>query len=314
MPPGYTQVATLNVPYEGYLSAAIYSSRGRLVRTLKNREPVAAGRGRPLYWNGKDDFGKALSAGAYKWKAVISKVSSRDDGSVGNTGNPSHGLTHAPYLAVALAYDSAGYLYSASSWEEPEMELCRYTPDGAPEWAVPGKFSTAVATDGQYVYVAQWKEQEGRMANVIRRHRASDGAADGFTGTEDGTISVNPYGANPMPSSQRRATAEQERWFVGVNGVAVDATRVWVSNYRKNRVECYDKTSGAFIGAFAVTQPLGIAADASSAVWVANAGSRVTKYSALVPQAQDWARPSATSPAWPTPMPSPWGVAARGCS
>ncbi|MBN1206505.1 MAG: carbohydrate-binding protein [Myxococcaceae bacterium] len=294
VPAGYTQVGTLDVPFDGYLSAAIYSSSGRLVRTLKSREPVAAGKGRSLYWNSQDDFGGAQPAGTYTWKAVISRVSSRDDGSVGNTGNPSHGLTRAPYFAVPLAYDSAGYLYSASSWEEPELELIRYKPDGTPDWAVGGRLSTAVATDGQYVYVAQWKEEAGRTANVIRRHRASDGTAKGFPGAGDGTISINPYAANPKPTSQRRATADQERWFVGVNGVAVDAARVWVGNYRMNRVECYDKASGAFIGSFAVTQPLGIAADASGAVWVANAGTRVTKYSARAPGAQDWGTPVAS--------------------
>ncbi|MDC0711114.1 carbohydrate-binding protein [Stigmatella sp. ncwal1] len=291
-PEGFRPVGTLDVPFDGYLSAAIYSAQGQLVRTLKSREPVARGTDRPLSWNGKDDFGRELPPGPYQWKAAVSRVSSRDDGSVGNTGNPSHGLTHAPYHAAALAYDAEGYLYTASSWEEPEMDLRRYKPNGTPDWAVPGKLNTAVATDGQHVYVAQWKEHDGLMANMIRRHRANDGTPSGFTGTADGTILINPPAANPKPSTQRRATADQSRWYVGINGLAVDATRVWVSNYRMNRVECYDKVSGALHGSFAVSQPVGIAAGADGFLWVAHAGSRVTKFRASMPQDPSWGKPA----------------------
>lgn len=290
-PEGSLPVGTLDVPFGGYLSAAIYDSQGKLVRTLKNREPVAKGQNRPLYWNGRDDFDHELPPGPYQWKAAVSKVSSRDDGSVGNTGNPSHGLTHAPYHAAALAYDAAGYLYTASSWEEPEMDLRRYKPNGTPDWALSGKLNTAVATDGQFVYVAQWKEQDGLMANVIRRHRASDGAPKGFTGTADGTILINPPAANPKPESQRRATADQTRWYVGINGLAADATRLWVSNYRMNRVECYDKASGVLCGSFAVRQPLGIAAGADGFIWVAHEGSRVTRFRASMPRDPSWGKP-----------------------
>jgi hypothetical protein len=290
-PEGSAQAGSLDVPYDGYLSAAVYDSRGQLVRTLKSREPVAKGPGRPLYWNGQDDFGQPLPAGPYQWKAVVSRVSSRDDGSVGNTGNPSHGLTHAPYQAAALAYDPEGYLYTASSWEEPAMDLRRYKPNGTPDWALPAKLSLAVASDGESVYVAQWQEQEGQMANVVYRHRASDGAREAFTGTADGALRINPPAANPKPEVQRRATAEQSRWFVGVNGLAVDATCLWVSNYRKNRVECYGKTSGTLQGAFAVNQPLGLAAEGGGFVWVAHSGSQATRYRTAMPPTSPWGVP-----------------------
>ncbi|WP_224241128.1 DUF7402 domain-containing protein [Hyalangium gracile] len=291
LPPNHTQVGTIDDSLGGYLSAAIYDDVGRLVRTLKNREPVAAGNGRPLYWDGKDDYGNPQPKGPYKWKAVVSRASSYDDGSVGNTGNPSHGLTNAPHLALGLAYDPSGHLYSVSSWSEPEMELRRYKPDATPLWGVPAKLSTAVAADSDFAYVAQWKQVSNDMANVIRRYRASDGLLMGFTGVTDGEIAINPAAPNPKPGTRRRATTEEDRWFAGVNGVSVDATRVWVSNYRENRVESYDKVTGTFIGSFAVVQPLGIAADASGDVWVAHLGSRVTKYRAGLPTDADWGTP-----------------------
>ncbi|WP_425442966.1 DUF7402 domain-containing protein [Stigmatella aurantiaca] len=290
-PEGSVQAGSLEVPYDGYLSAAIYDARGRLVRTLKSREPVAKGPDRPLYWDGQDDFGQALPEGPYQWKAVVSQVSSRDDGSVGNTGNPSHGLTHAPHQAAALAYDPDGSLYTASSWEESATELRRYKPNGTPDWALPAKLSLAVAADGEFVYVAQWKEQDGLMANVVNRHRAGDGTREPFPGTAGGALLINPPAANPKPVGQRRATADQSRWFVGVNGLAVDTTCLWVSNYRQNRVECYAKSSGTLQGAFAVNRPLGIAADGRGFVWVAQEGHRVTQYRTALPPASSWGIP-----------------------
>ncbi|MBM3314478.1 hypothetical protein FJY71_01360 [candidate division WOR-3 bacterium] len=52
-----------NVARPGNLSVAVYSTEGRLVRTLAN-SPVAAG---PcaLTWDGRDDFGNSVGAGTY---------------------------------------------------------------------------------------------------------------------------------------------------------------------------------------------------------------------------------------------------------
>jgi hypothetical protein len=269
LPAGYQQVGTFDVPNDGYLSAGIYDSSGQLVRTLKNREPVTAGARRPIYWDHKDHFGNLLPVGTYGWKTVVTAGTSRDDGNLGNSGNPSHGLTNAYRLAVPVAFDTVGNLYTASSWEEPHQELRRYKSDGTPEWGVSATHSYGIATDGQFIFVAR-----DTSGNVIQRYRASDGVTDLLLYP---LIKVNPAPPPPVPSAQIRASKDEERWSAGVNGLAVDGTHLWVSNYRNSTVECYNKPDGAPIGSFQITKPLGIAVG-NGFFWVVRDGSRVTRF------------------------------------
>ena len=80
-----TQIGTVTMPYDGYLSAAIYDSDGQIVRTLLAQFPEQAG-SVPLVWDGKDQLGRTVSQdGTYTWKALTSQVDVVDQGAVGDT-------------------------------------------------------------------------------------------------------------------------------------------------------------------------------------------------------------------------------------
>ena len=60
--PPERQIATVEIPENGYLSAAIYDADGQLIRTLFSRSPQSKG-SVALKWNGRDDLGRAMIPG-----------------------------------------------------------------------------------------------------------------------------------------------------------------------------------------------------------------------------------------------------------
>jgi flagellar hook assembly protein FlgD len=51
------------------MSLAIYDAKGRMIRTLQNAKPLAAGP-HALVWDGLDQYGAPQPAGSYTWKAL----------------------------------------------------------------------------------------------------------------------------------------------------------------------------------------------------------------------------------------------------
>jgi hypothetical protein len=99
-----TQIGTATMPYDGYLSAAIYDSNGQIVRTLLAQVPEQAG-SIPLMWDGKDQLGRTVAQnGTYTWKALTSQVNPVDQGSVGDTeAVPDKGAPNQGYALQSLA-------------------------------------------------------------------------------------------------------------------------------------------------------------------------------------------------------------------
>jgi hypothetical protein len=58
---------TLDKP--GNVSLAIYDAKGRMIRTLQNAKPLAAGP-HALAWDGLDQYGAPQPPGSYTWKAL----------------------------------------------------------------------------------------------------------------------------------------------------------------------------------------------------------------------------------------------------
>src|SRR5690348_9799000 len=80
-----SQIGTVVMPYDGYLSAAVYDSNDQIVRTLLAQVPEQAGT-IALTWDGKDQLGRTVAQdGVYTWKALTSQVNAFDEGPVGDT-------------------------------------------------------------------------------------------------------------------------------------------------------------------------------------------------------------------------------------
>ena len=109
-----SQIGVVSMPYDGYLSAAIYDSNDQIVRTLFSHSAQVAG-DVPLIWDGKDDVGRTvLQDTAYKWKALINQVSETDQGGIGDSAYsstvywPSGDYFDAAPDVQAVAVDSLG--------------------------------------------------------------------------------------------------------------------------------------------------------------------------------------------------------------
>ena len=285
-------VAAIRVPFDGRLSVGIYDTDGRLIRTVLAAYPAGKGELK-WFWDGKDNRGAEAPAGQYEWRAIAHNVRAVDDGSVGDTGTPPYGKTQVSDSVCGLATDRTGDLYEISFWDESGHCMRKLKADGTADWVIPfyirntaGGFGTAVATDGKYVFAAlarRTRDLDGgrAIADDIRRLDAATGAPADFPAQAgakaDNLIAVNPEKPKVwMPAQQM--TDEDARTMFGVRGLAVDGTRLFVSNYYAGRIELYDKDSGGKLSEFAVPRPLGIAAGPDGSLWVANSGDRVTQF------------------------------------
>lgn len=249
-------IGTVTMPFSGTISSAVYDPTGQIVRTLFMSEPKTAGRVL-LEWDGKDNFGYVVPNGKYSWRAIVTQAVGVDEGSVGEGSIPTYGPGEFSHWVNGVALDDTNNLYCISYWEETHHDLRRWNADGTPGWSKNFLGGQTLTTDNTYIYTARDASGENR----IDRCFAIDGINAPWTGSPSGYIVANATGGN------------------GVFGLAVDTTLLWVSNDKQDRIELYNKATGAMQSTFAVTNPKGIVADGMGNVWVSHSGTMVTKFS-----------------------------------
>ena len=193
-----TQVGTVTMPYDGYLSAGVYDSNGALVRTLLSRSPQEAGPVK-LVWDGVDHHGLAATqTGSYSWKALISQVEATDQGGVGDSlFSPTNripdtgvlgggGLVEAQEIVQALATGPDNSIYVQSDWEEG-VGLVKYSQSGAVQWGGAAYWGTGLTVGNNLVWAA-YRRFDNR--NTISREQTSDGLW--LDGENSPFIVVNP--------------------------------------------------------------------------------------------------------------------------
>ena len=240
-------LGTVDMGSDTSLSAAVYDSSGQRVRTLYSASPQ--GGSVLLTWDGRDDQGNLLPSGNYQWRAITTNAVGQEDGTVGNNGNPPYGASIDPMDPMDMAYDSAGNMYMISSYEEDCCTLrcidAANITTGVTAWEGYGMAGgTAIATDGTNVYFALWGQ--GITGNILCYSASSGTPVSGWP--------------NFSASTQN------------IPGLAVDTNDLWVSDMASNLVKLYNKTTGAFITSYAVTDPRGIATEGNGDAWVACAG------------------------------------------
>jgi len=267
------QIGTASLPVSGKLSLAIYKKdpnaaaglTDQIVRTLAETQPVESG-SFPIMWDGLDDFQNVLPKGQYYWRGVISNAALVDDGQVGQGATPSWGPAVYGSIQMAVAVDPAGNVYEAASWEETGHPFRAWSSSGDRLWGggATGTVGSALTADTNYVYVARNYNGENGILRFPTNHP-----------NDDTPIVDVPWSGQPATG---HIVANSDTGY-GVFGLAVDSSVLWVSNYKKNRIQRYDKTTGSFLSEFAVSQPHGIAADNLGHVWVTHGTSEVTMYS-----------------------------------
>jgi hypothetical protein len=286
-----TEIGTVTMPSDGYLSAGVYDSNQRLVRTLYAYSRQDAG-AIPLIWDGRDDVGRIVSTtGSYSWKALISQAQVVDTGGVGDslfsptktwTNTPEYVEMNEKIRVVATGPDNSVYLISRQ--EELGLTMLKFTQDGTAVWQQAAVNESAAATvDSQYIYVSGVTEI---VPNTIpKTYRNEIHFYSPATGAEVGApIFLNLNFPTSIPAGYTWPTVEQQRMMVGIMGLATDSQRLYVSNYLTNSVDIFDKNTRAPLGTSypggTGYKPMGIAVHPTTGnIWVANRGNEVTEYS-----------------------------------
>ncbi|GAA2795270.1 LamG-like jellyroll fold domain-containing protein [Crossiella cryophila] len=268
-------LGTVDMGGNTQLSAAVYDSRGQLVRHL---EELAPRTGKvTLRWDGKDDSGQDLPKGTYTWRAATSATVGKDDGGVGDSGQPQPGYAYeasdAPGKPAAVAYGPDGDLYVQSAYEEMHGNIRRYRQGdiatGKRVWASRDGFANqgvAVAADDRYVYAAIHADydQGYQSYRIVRLDGATGKPANWYNG---GGITVGKWQQGTMP----------------VTGIATDENYLWVVDAGNNELRTFFKGEGgpapvlegrSFLP---LDNPRGIVAAGPNRFWIVT-GDHVSRY------------------------------------
>jgi hypothetical protein len=278
VPEGSRAVGEVDLPEGARLSAALFDDQGNLIRTLHALEPLPAGK-QTLFWDGKNTFGQEMPAGDYVLRTLASSIRVEPLPAIGNSARPMSEKNSASTWATDFAFDKDGNYYQVASFDEAGKAVRQYLKDGTPGWSFNWNGSFGIAADDDHVYVLAADIGGAERGQRILRLNRKTGLLDKFPDLEKGAILVNK--PEPLPTfeeGRRTFTDEQERWIVGTWGIAVDKDSLWVTNYRENSVDRYDKVTGEKKGSFPVQAPLGIDVMADGSLWVANRGDRITQF------------------------------------
>ena len=271
----------VDVPKKGLLSAGVYAADGRLLRTLLAGSQVAAPGPRKIGWDGYTDDDQPAPAGRYEVRALVNGglraqyvMSPYGHGTPPHqSDNPLHGWGGGMAPVMDIAADANG-LYPLWGYQEAVGVLQRIDDQGNLIWrqhmplALHG-MQTAVASNGQYVYVAG--DQGGRAG--LWRVRCTDGSYAPLGGTSGSTnpLEFHLEGVSRPAGGKTPVSAPSV-----VPGLAADSKVLYASAYHQNQVVCFDAESGARLRAFDVPQPNGVCLDGADGLLVVS-GKKVVR-------------------------------------
>jgi len=142
--PGWQQLK-VTLPKEGVRqSAAILAKDGNLLRTLLTD---AAGV-RDLWWDGRDDTGTPVAAGAYEVRTITHDLRIVDDGTLGDNGNPL-GTYNCDNAQRVVTFPDGSFVIS-TIYDEAGVPMRYYAATGQPisGSALSGPSPWAIAAEG----------------------------------------------------------------------------------------------------------------------------------------------------------------------
>jgi hypothetical protein len=293
----------------GAVSLGIYDAQGRLVRTLQSGKKITAPGSHTVAWDGKDDAGKALPSGAYRYQGLSARVGWQYQLSMGNSGKPPYfsadgagGMGGVWGNILAAAADADGKsVYLLWGMEEGTPALCKFDPQGGEGtfkvWGAHNNWSwgycQSVACDHEYVYVANNvlvddPAHKGKQLSrsLIWRVRADNGEyANTYPGESGGLIKVSEVPAESLPKLPplwqmvaNPALRRSAGLATNLYSVTVDASRLYCCLRAENQVLVLDKRTGARQQAIPVPQPAGLAMAPDGNLYVLS-GRKLLKFS-----------------------------------
>ena len=274
---------TLQVLAPSKVSVNILGPRGEVVREL------AGGEARPkgpwtLKWDGKDQWGRAMKPGRYRWGAYLSNgLKPRFVAGVGKTAAPYYdtvdgrggwGADHSNPIDVAADASGMYFLWPVAEAGRALVKtdyagrvLWRKTPFLGGGW---GPFH-ALASDGKFIYLARGESKPG-LARVdartgqLQTWNSQAGAPSELPISDSEAIEV-PNASSPLSSSEAfgaKASGKQPETV----GLAVRAGEVFAPVYSKNIVQVLDASTGKPSRTLACPGPRGVCVDASGNLFV----------------------------------------------
>jgi hypothetical protein len=314
------------------LSAALFNAKG-LVRTLPvQTASTGAKLSATVRWDGLDNDGQALPPGEYRVEALSHRgIGQKYLASLHNAGNPpwrtddntgswggDHGAPNAAASDAERVY--LGWEISEAGWAiiacETKIEKGDDAATAKPKklWGQhqvldTGMIVTALASDGERLFVAQDGKKWGEHHDKAPRHHAGIVLWEAKTGKPINfpfgkrvldVCSWQPKDEKDKPLWERVRTGDIGPQNIGENlkGLAVSGDTLYVSRYHDDKVAAYDWKKGTLLREYAIPKPAGLAAAKDSVLVVS--GKQVLR---LNPETGD-AKPVVTEG-----LASPFGVA-----
>lgn len=267
---------TFTVTNNRWVSIGIYNGASQLVRTVQSNVYYAKGK-HTIYWDAKDDNGNLLT-GTYKYKVLSDSALIRPNGGVGNTSDSSSGSTvlHA-YSPPADIVQVSHWLYVAIGKNEANQSIIKIdTAHPNQKTNIPyngiitGQIINHLATDGTLVYIAATGYQ--LTDNFVYAIKTSNDAENVFSsGAPYTSYAIRNY-ASVFDKNLSGATGN-------VTGLAVQQAGVYlfVAHSGQNVINVYNKTTGAFVRADAITAPGKIHLETDGLLWT-GLGTTAVKY------------------------------------
>ncbi len=263
------------LPAAATTSAGVFAADGTLLRTLWSNQSDPAGANSAI-WNGLDDNGHPLAAGAYTVKVLHSQIGYTWQGTLGNTSTAQTGLTvrRAYYPIHDLAITGTNMLFSVGYNEVGPVfhRSGTATPNSVDSWG-PADYQRSfelVATDGNRMYLANRSNRSGFNTFIAAFNLSDNSHATFSSGSSDGGIWTSVIDKTSGPDN------------TPPTGLAVQPTagHLFVAHEALDEVRAFNKTTGASVSTTAITAPgkLAVTTD-NTGLWVicTESGSRVVR-------------------------------------
>jgi len=249
----------------GRVSLGIYDADGRLLRMLQSGRKLAAGE-HAIDWDGRDDTGRPLPPGTYAFRGLAANVGWEFQLMMGNAGRPPYptadgkggwGGVHGHVLDAAV--DETGKrVYLLWTQEEGSPALLKVDPHGGAGsfivWGAHNGWSwgrcQAVATDGEFVYVANNQtadspaEKGAKITrSIVWRAKADSGDyANTYPGANQGLLAVSE-----IPGEA-----------INLFGIAADDARLYCTLRAENKLVIFNKQDGSRLKDVPIAEPGGL--------------------------------------------------------
>lgn len=260
------------------LSEGIYNSQGALVRTLVSVQPYAAGSHIEV-WDGLDDNGNQLPVDNYTYKIKYNNISATWDSTWGNTSLYNTGYNvwkgGVPPTALCIVGNNGylGHAYNEQNTCTSKFALnniqVRQMLDFSYQGATPEILDNG--SDGNKIYWAAYDAGSPTKYFIYSTNVNTDTLVTFSAGSSYSFTYGHTYSVFGLTSTSVEA----------INSIAIQGstgTYIYAARPSANRIDCYNKSTGASVGSTTITNPSNIRLDTvNNILWVAHA-TTVDKY------------------------------------